>query len=273
MKTRIISGVVGVIILIMVLAVFNTPLFNLAVALIAMLAVYEVISALGKEHKTGLLAISFLFVAFVSCYDLLPGLGLSHMALAAFVYVFAMLCNTVFLHGVVSFADTCVVIVETLVILTCFGLLIFLRSFAGPHAIYYIVVALLCAWGADTGAYFAGRFFGKHKLAPKVSPKKTIEGSVGGAIVCMVLVIAVTAVYGYIATCNVNYVALCVISLLSALIGMLGDLIASSLKREHDVKDYGWIMPGHGGIMDRFDSVLFTVPAVVLMTVHFPIVF
>jgi len=273
LKTRIISGVVGVLILIAVLLVFHTPIFNLIIALIAMLAIYEVISALGKQDKTGLMAISFLYAAFVASYDLLPGVGLIHLAIVTFFYGFAMLCNTVFLHGKVSFADTCVVIVETVVILTCFGLVVSLRTLTGGHALYYLILGLWCAWGADTGAYFSGRYFGKHKLAPVVSPKKTIEGSVGGAIICMVLVIAATAVYGYAVTCNVNYLSLCCISLLAALTGMLGDLIASSLKREHDVKDYGWIMPGHGGVMDRFDSVLFTVPTVILLGMIFPIVY
>lgn len=273
MKTRVLTAIVGLIVLVIALCFFQTPVFNAAVALVAMMAIYEVICALGKEHKQGLMAISFLFAAFVLCYDLMPFSGVIPLFTVTFFYLLAMLSNAVFLFEKISFADVCVSILETFIILICFGLLLSLRRFAGVHGIYYVVLCLVCAWGADTGAYFAGRFFGRHKLAPHVSPKKTIEGSVGGALVCMLLVAGCTLLYQRFVPCQVNFVALMSISFVAALIGMMGDLIASCLKRQHNVKDFGWIMPGHGGVMDRFDSVLFTVPTVVLLSMNFPIIF
>ncbi|MBP5610924.1 MAG: phosphatidate cytidylyltransferase [Clostridia bacterium] len=112
--------------------------------------------------------------------------------------------------------------------------------------------------GTDTFAYFTGRFFGRHKLIPEVSPKKTVEGSVGGTVFCIVGYIVFGLVMQFSYGFTVNYWMLGVAGLLVAVISQIGDLIASLIKREHGIKDYGRIFPGHGGVMDRFDSVLTT---------------
>lgn len=119
------------------------------------------------------------------------------------------------------------------------------------------------AWVCDTCAYFAGRAFGKHKLVPVLSPKKTVEGAVGGTLGAM----AVGAVFGYLLYNNVTHNTatiwvLVIITFVGAIISQLGDLLASGIKRDHNIKDYGHIIPGHGGIMDRFDSVIFVTPCI-----------
>ena len=134
------------------------------------------------------------------------------------------------------------------------------------HGVFFLVLGLCGAWIADSGAYFTGVAIGKHKLCPEISPKKTIEGFIGGMISTAVVFVACFAVYNNMIAYSPmkedisSYIAVAVTGLLCAVIGTVGDLSASMIKRQIGFKDYGKIMPGHGGLMDRFDSVLFVLP-------------
>ena len=119
---------------------------------------------------------------------------------------------------------------------------------------FLVWLIFLCSWGCDTCAYCVGMLIGKHKMAPVLSPKKSVEGAVGGVVGAVLL----GAVYG--AAVKGEILEYGVICGAGALISMVGDLAASAIKRNHDIKDYGTLIPGHGGIMDRFDSVIFTAP-------------
>ncbi|MPN43894.1 Phosphatidate cytidylyltransferase [bioreactor metagenome] len=129
---------------------------------------------------------------------------------------------------------------------------------------FFVWLVFICAFGCDTGAYFSGMLFGKRKLIPELSPKKTVEGAVGGVITATV----VAVVYGicierYFKLENVNTTILCLITgIAGSVLSQIGDLAASSVKRFVNLKDYGNLIPGHGGILDRFDSVLLTAPVV-----------
>ena len=129
------------------------------------------------------------------------------------------------------------------------------------------------AWISDTGAYFAGTFFGKHKLCPEISPKKTVEGFFGGIVTDIVIMTVFSLIYSLVTGVHVHYWWLIFTAAVCSVISVLGDLSASILKRQQGLKDYGNIMPGHGGVMDRFDSVLFTVPAFYALECMFPIFF
>ena len=136
---------------------------------------------------------------------------------------------------------------------------------SSEHGLFLLVMALCGAWIADTGAYFTGVAFGKHKLCPEISPKKTIEGFVGGLVITGIVFAAAFGIYshfraGFADFGAVSYIALFVLGAICAVIGTLGDLSASLVKRQIGFKDYGKIMPGHGGLMDRFDSVIFVLP-------------
>lgn len=129
--------------------------------------------------------------------------------------------------------------------------------------LYVVWLIFLCSWGSDTCAYCVGVLIGRHKMAPVLSPKKSIEGAVGGVLGTMLL----TVLYGWIFRMEMNLTAndmflLAGISGAGALLSMIGDLAASAVKRNYDIKDYGKLIPGHGGILDRFDSVIFTAPLI-----------
>ncbi len=130
-----------------------------------------------------------------------------------------------------------------------------------PYGAYLAWIPFI-AWVCDTCAFFAGKAFGRHKLVPVLSPKKTVEGAIGGVLGSM----AVGLIFGYllyreIHNPNVFYVLL-IITFVGSIISQLGDLLASGIKRDHNIKDYGKLIPGHGGIMDRFDSVIFVIPCI-----------
>jgi len=133
----------------------------------------------------------------------------------------------------------------------------------------YIFLIFIGAFATDTCAYFVGVLFGKHKLCPKISPKKTIEGAIGGEIGTVILMLAFGYVAGNVANVNVNYLSLGILGVLSGLFSQLGDLTASIIKRQYGVKDYGNLLPGHGGIMDRIDSIVLMAPLVYYFVTNF----
>lgn len=138
------------------------------------------------------------------------------------------------------------------------------------HGLYLAVLVFLCSWGCDSCAYCVGVLIGKHKMSPKLSPKKSVEGAVGGIVGAAGL----TALYAFIFRVQmdasiVSIGILAAIAAAAALISMVGDLAASAIKRNYDIKDYGHLIPGHGGILDRFDSVIITAPIIYFLAYHF----
>jgi phosphatidate cytidylyltransferase len=119
------------------------------------------------------------------------------------------------------------------------------------------------AWGSDTCAYAVGVLFGKHKFAPKLSPKKSLEGCIGGIVgAALIGFLYATAIGSYITQLQNPQLIFAIIGAASSVISQIGDLAASAIKRNHNIKDYGNLIPGHGGILDRFDSIIFTAPIV-----------
>ena len=127
---------------------------------------------------------------------------------------------------------------------------------------YIVWLIFLCSWGCDTCAYCVGMLIGKHKMSPVLSPKKSVEGAVGGVVGAALLGAIYAAVVGSHLEAENPVITYAIICAVGALISMVGDLAASAIKRNHNIKDYGTLIPGHGGIMDRFDSVIFTAPVI-----------
>lgn len=140
------------------------------------------------------------------------------------------------------------------------GFLVFLPLlYSTPNGKFLIWYILIAAWGTDTFAYAVGMRFGKHKLT-KISPKKSVEGSIGGTIGAIVLALIYTAIVQKYVNLNLSHTFVAITTLALSILSQLGDLAASSIKREMEIKDYGNLIPGHGGMLDRIDSIIFVAP-------------
>ena len=279
MKTRIITALVGIVVLILVLFTFDTSVFNLVVAGISLLAMHEVYAALGFERTDWPLyavLVPYTLIVMLSTYQHIRAL----VMVASFLVVLFYSIYLVVRNGVVSYQKVSGLLLFSGIIMFCFYSLIFLKKLLpvaeyGYDAVFFILLILCFAWGGDTCAYFAGRAFGKHKLCPVVSPKKTVEGAIGGVLGTMVFGVAATLIYSAAADrmeiftqSNIGvsmFVVIALLGIVAAVLGIYGDLFASVVKRQCGIKDYGIIFPGHGGILDRFDSVMFIAPFVTMV--------
>ena len=175
------------------------------------------------------------------------------------IFVLLLLIYTVVVKNKVTFDAVAFIVASVFYVGVGFHYFISTRT----EGIAYIVFALVIVWSTDSGAYFVGRKLGKHKLWPEISPKKTIEGFVGGIVIAVIA----TVIFQYFAQLDVNYGLLLLVAVVASMIGQLGDLVESAIKRQYGVKDSGNILPGHGGILDRFDSLIFVLP--LLHFIHF----
>ena len=282
MKTRVITAVVGLAFLALVLTFFDTLLFDLTLTAVCLLAIHEVFSAMGFGKKQWYLyAITVPYTLMI----MLSGMQAVRAVLLPCSFLVVLFFNVCQIKNVktIDFGRLSGFVYFSGVIIFCFYSLVHLKRvlpFAAYRydAIYFILLILCFAWGGDTAAYFAGRAFGKHKLAPIVSPHKTVEGAVGGVLGSMAAGCVLTLVYSLLsAKYNVlsiqvlprHYLVLLGMGAVASVLGILGDLFASSVKRQVGIKDYGTIFPGHGGILDRFDSVMFIAPFVCIAVRYF----
>jgi phosphatidate cytidylyltransferase len=159
------------------------------------------------------------------------------------------------MKGKVTFAEVGELFLVSVYIVAAFNAIIDVRDFAfGGKYLYILIFA--GAWITDIFAYFSGVLFGKHKLIPEVSPKKTIEGSIGGTLFCVISFIVFGLIVDGFFSMNANFIFLAISGLVVSILAQIGDLIMSVIKRHYNIKDYGKFFPGHGGILDRFDSVI-----------------
>ena len=281
MKTRIITAIVGIIVLIGVLFTFDTLVFNFVVAAITIIAIHEIYSAIRFDKKDWPLfavLVPYTLLIMMSSYKVCRALVMP----ASFLVVCFYAIYLVVRNGVVSYQKVSGLSMFSGIVIFCFYSFIRLKELLptdqyGYDAVFFILLILCFAWGGDTCAYFAGRAFGKHKLCPVVSPKKTVEGAIGGVLGTMVFGVAITLIYSFAADrmeeftrTNIGvslYVVIALLGCIAAVLGIYGDLFASVVKRQCGIKDYGTIFPGHGGILDRFDSVMFIAPFVTMIII------
>ena len=282
MKTRVITAIVGLAVLAVVLAFFNTVLFDLVLAGICLLGMHEVFGAMGFGKKQWYLfaaAVPYTLLVMLSSSAAVRALLLPASFLVVLFYNICLIAS----HSTLDFGKLAGYVYFSGVILFCFYSLIHLKRMLPfdtfqYDAIYFILLILCFAWGGDTFAYFAGRAFGKHKLAPIVSPNKTVEGAIGGICGSMLIGVIATVIYGMLSgryaafTVEVtvrHYLVVVGMGAIASVLGILGDLFASAVKRQVGIEDYGTIFPGHGGILDRFDSVMFIAPFVSIVVRYF----
>ena len=270
MITRIISGVIGIVLAAYVIQEGGQT-FSIAAAVLAILAWFEYTRAFSHRGGSpalfsGLLGIGgMLYGAYMGQLELIL-LALMGSAVLALI-------TAVLMRGDVSVPDVCVSVAGICYIGLPFAHRIMLRALSGASYVTpietfdlgtaMIWVMFIGTWSSDSFAYFAGRAFGAHKLAPAISPNKTIEGFVGG----LLGTVAAVAGLGYLLQMPLTHMA--GLGAVIAILGTLGDLVESLMKRYAGIKDSGAIIPGHGGIWDRFDSVLFTAPLVYYYTIYF----
>lgn len=273
MKTRVTSAI-ALVFFIAAVVVFNhsfRPALNIAIALVSVLGVYEIVVALGISRNYMLMIPSLAFACLFPFADLWS----SGREIAYFLYTVVIFAGLIFYHSDVTFREVGVIYSMALMIPTALGTLVDLRDLGGSHGMFYVIIAIFSAWISDMGGFFAGSMFGRHKLCPNISPKKTVEG-VAGSLVLNVLAMLLfgyvfQAVY-YVNRVQVSFLPLLLIGVFGAALSTLGDLSFSLIKRSCHIKDFSEIIPGHGGILDRFDSVIFEAPFVYLLVQFLPIV-
>lgn len=272
MKDRVLSGAILVIFFLAII-VFNRsfPLaLNIAIALISALAVYEVIKALGLSNRW------FITVPSVAVAVLVQFCGFQDANLLIYsAFTACMFGALLRYHREITFKEVAVVYSMVVMIPLALQTIVMVRRLSENHGMFYVLICVFAAWIPDAGAFFSGKLFGKHKLCPEISPKKTVEGMVGGVISSTVIILLLgwffSAVF-YSGTRQVNWLSLLIIGFFGSFTSVLGDLSFSLIKRSCHIKDFGNVIPGHGGVLDRFDSVIFTAPFVYLVTLLFPMV-
>ena len=254
-KTRLLSGIVLVIILIATVGTGGGLLFGF-LALISLIGLSELYKVVDVQNKIlGLTG----YLAAVVYYGILYTGQMQYVTFFTIAFLVVLMAVYVFSFPTFKAEQVMTVFFGVFYVAVMLSYVYQTRQItAGAYIVWLI---FLCSWGCDTCAYCVGVLFGKHKMAPVLSPKKSIEGAVGGVIGATLLgIIYAAATKGGMA----EYAMICGVG---ALISMIGDLAASAIKRNQGIKDYGKLIPGHGGILDRFDSVIFTAPIIYFLSV------
>lgn len=264
MLKRSVTAVIAIALFIPVCYFSDTIVYPMAFTMLSIISIYEILHCIGLLSNT----IS------VSSYILGAGLpllvlvskeySLGLQATLCLLYLLVLLTVTVFSRGKINWTSTASVFTGVFYLSTSFASIVYLRT-TGK---YLYLLVFIGPWVSDIFAYIFGRLFGKRKLIPEVSPNKTIAGSISGILFSAISFV----VYGLIIrrffdpTVNPNTAVMAVSGAIIAVISQIGDLTASVIKRHYNIKDFGWILPGHGGIIDRFDSVLLTAPFLYILT-------
>ena len=268
MKQRVVSGAVGAVILFAVLAasIWEPICFNIGLSIVAVICSWEIAGATGCRSYRSVVIAGALFSAFLPIAPAFSAKSFPIAFTVLCVYAFYLFAHQIFHHKQISFPNLMTNLGMCVLTATALSCLVRVRDFGQTSAdsIFFVLVTLIAAWTSDMGAYFVGVRFGKHKLVPEISPKKTVEGFFGGIASCVVCMEFAAVVYHFAfrPTGTLSFVAVGVAAVMGSVVSVVGDLSFSLLKRHYGIKDFGNIMPGHGGALDRFDSVLFTAPMV-----------
>lgn len=272
MKIRIISGIIGLILLFAVV-LSGKHILGIGIFILALTGVHEFYNAIEKAGYKPLKIVGYL-----SCLPiLLIGLGVSfdkiysyvnlfksivYFSLGMYVVLVFLFAMIIFLHDRYNLVDIALTLFGAFYVAFLFSFVLLTRNLENGN--YYIWMVFIGAFVTDTFAYFTGMFFGKTKFLPAISANKTLEGSIGGVLGCTLVMV----LYGIFMNqkgpenLNIQLYHFVILGILSGTLSQIGDWAASAIKRYVKIKDYGKIMPGHGGVLDRFDSILFIAPVV-----------
>ena len=256
-KTRILTGLIGFPIVAAILILGNKYIIDALFSIVMIISLYEYFNAVGKKYKV-VKALGYIIALYIPFIHVIPTEITLKMLTILIPSIIAILFIKVIASKMeVNFND---ISIELFGILYIIGFTVFIPMlYASDNGKLFIWYIFLTAWGTDTFAYSVGMRFGKHKLTV-VSPKKSIEGSFGGIIGATIIGVIYTICINRFANLEINYLFITFTIMLLSILSQIGDLAASSIKRYVDIKDFGNIIPGHGGILDRIDSIIFIAP-------------
>lgn len=268
MRTRVISAAAAIGLL-AVITYLGSLAIGIAVFALSLIGMHEFYKALSKGgfspvYPVGYLAcLPLLYLAFAGSMPGLSGVmdtgaALTAVAAGAFLLLVLLFCLLIFSDGKYTAADVSVTFLGMIYVAFLFSFVTLTRNMGNGYL--YIWLIFIGAWATDTFAYFTGISIGKTKILPKVSPKKSLEGSIGGIVGCILAMLLFGVFFNRIL--NVPLIHFAILGSICGMVSQIGDWAASAVKRSVDIKDYGNIMPGHGGVLDRLDSILFVAPAV-----------
>ena len=266
MLKRTITAVIGIALLVVACIFSDTIAFPILIGIVALLGVNEMLGCIGlRKNFLSSLCIYFMAVIVTVLTQTIESHSLYIAAFASVLFctLFILLSAAVFSEGRIPVDKACIGFTTCAYVITGFISIIQLRNMKFGEITYLLV--FIAPWVSDTFAYFCGRLFGRHKLIPSVSPKKTVEGSIGGIVFCIIGCVVYRLVLGNFYEDLPPYWVFAVLGLVVAIVSQVGDLIFSLIKRRYDLKDYGKIFPGHGGVLDRFDSVIASAPLILIV--------
>lgn len=263
-KKRVLTAVIGIPVIVLLLLA-PAPVMTGAVMICSVIGLYEFYTASGLKDKKLLCLLGFAAALVIP----IVGGQLRPVDSLLLVYLYIVLLFVVMLlsHRTVTIRDLALLIVSLLYIPYFLSHITFIRTL--PYGNFYVWLVFIGAFMTDSCAYFSGKLFGRHKLCPQISPKKTIEGAVGGVLGCglsfMLFGLIVNLGFAqYLDGQSMSYGRLFLLGLIAAVFSEIGDLVASIIKRQFAIKDFGHLLPGHGGILDRCDSIILVAPAIFL---------
>lgn len=269
MKTRILVAAVGLPLILLVLLVLPEVVTAILIAAMTVIAVYELLYQTGLARNLQLMAASAL-MALVVCFWSYGGCPWQWGIVALWVYFMALFIIMIASHGKLPFAEVCIAAFSGIVIPLLLSSLT--RIVVMNYGRYYILIPLILAFATDSGAYFVGMAIGRHKMAPILSPKKSWEGAIGGVLSAMIIMVLYTLILDLAFGFTVRYGAAVLYGAMGSVTCILGDLTFSVIKRQTGIKDYGTLLPGHGGILDRFDSMTVVAPLAECLLLLLPLI-
>ncbi len=271
MKQRILTASILILLAAPILIWSDTIVLNIAISLISAVGIYELLAATKYVQNHTLTVFSIIYAAAIPFIFLFPGdMRIGVFIGFAFVFVVALFMLLVFKNKKYRLEHISVAFLMATIIPVFLSSLIVLRRMPETMVVdarmnfIFMLLPIVCVILTDTFALFTGMLIGKHKLAPAVSPKKTVEGAIGGAVFGVLTFVAAGIISEKAFGVDVNLPLFAAAGLLTSVIGQFGDLFMSVIKRHCDLKDFGNLMPGHGGILDRFDSLIFAAPTFLL---------
>lgn len=270
MKARITVAVIWIPVIFLIIFVMPPVCLAVAVGILSAIASHELLSSTRAVASLRIRVYSAISALLIPVWFFCGGSQLLIYA-GLFIFVLLLFAEAMLAWEKVVFETICIALFSGVVI--PFALSALVRLYDAELGKILIILPFLISFSSDGAALFAGMLFGKHKLAPSISPKKTVEGSAGGFVGALVLTAAFGLILKYCFALQVDFLRLSLYAIIATAISQFGDLAFSFIKRQYGIKDYGNVFPGHGGVLDRFDSVIFSAPLIELLVCLLPAIY